>query len=228
MHPLRRLLCTTALLALSGSAASLAVAAPAAASAAPRDGVEYQTLPSAQPTDSGRKIEVLEFFAYYCPHCYAFEPQLAQWVKKQGDNIVFRRVHVPRGAPVAPQQRLFYTLEALDLLEQYHAKAFAAMHVERLPLSQDEQVFDWASRAGIDRARFIDAYRSFGVQARVRRAQTMMENYRITHWPMIAVDGRFLTSPGMLQEATHGEGDALHGTLQVMDGLVAKAKADKK
>ena len=228
MQPLRRLLCATALLCMSGSAASLAVAGSPASPASLREGIEYQALPSAQPTDSGRKVEVTEFFAYYCPHCYAFEPQLAQWVKKQGDNIVFRRVHVPRGAPVAPQQRLFYTLEALDLLEQYHAKVFTAMHVDRLPLGQDEQVFDWAGRAGIDRARFIDAYRSFGVQAKVRRAQSMMENYRITHWPMIAVDGRFLTSPGMLQEATQGEGDALHATLQVMDGLVAKAKADKK
>ena len=45
---------------------------------------------------------------------------------------------------------------------------------------------------------------------------------------MIAVDGRFLTSPGMIQEASRGEGDALQGTLQVMDQLVAKAKADKK
>jgi thiol:disulfide interchange protein DsbA len=89
-------------------------------------------------------------------------------------------------------------------------------------------VFDWASRAGIDRARFIDAYRSFGVQAKLRRAQSMMDAYGITHWPMIAVDGRFLTSPGMLQEATRGEGDALAGTLQVMDALVARAKADKK
>ena len=213
MHPLRRLLCTTALLVLSGSAVS---AAPAAL----RDGVEYQTLPNAQPTDSGRKIEVLEFFAYYCPHCYAFEPQLAQWVKKQGDNIVFRRVHVPRGAPVAPQQRLFYTLEALDLLEQYHDKAFAAMHVDRLPLSQDEQVFDWASRAGIDRARFIDAYRSFGVQARIRRAQSMMENYRITHWPMIAVDGRFLTSASMT--GSH------EGTLKQVDQLLARVRSEPR
>ena len=220
MQPLRRLLCTTALLLLSGAA----LASPAA----PRNGVEYQTLPDVQPTDGGRKIEVTEFFAYYCPHCYALEPQLAQWVKKQGDNIVFRRVHVPRGEQVAAQQRLFYTLESLGLLEQYHAKAFAAMHVEHLPLGQDEQVFDWASRAGIDRARFIDTYRSFGVQAKVRRAQSMMENYRITHWPMIAVDGRFLTSPGMLHEATRGEGDSLQGTLQVMDGLVARAKADRK
>lgn len=220
MNPLRRLSCCAALLALSG----IVSAAPAS----PKEGAEYQTLPEAQPTDGGRRIEVLEFFAYYCPHCYAFEPQLAEWVKKQGDNVVFRRVHVPRGPQVAAQQRLFFTLESLGLLEQYHGKVFQAMHVERLPLAQDEQVFDWASRAGIDRARFIDAYRSFGVQAKLRRAQAMMEAYRITHWPMIAVDGRFLTSPGMVSEAgTPGEA-ALAGTLQVMDALVARAKADKK
>ncbi|SFC61886.1 thiol:disulfide interchange protein DsbA/DsbL [Massilia yuzhufengensis] len=220
MNLLRRLTCSTVLLALSGSAA--------ASPSAPKEGVDYQLLPSAQPTDGGRRIEVLEFFAYYCPHCYALEPQLAEWVKKQGDNIVLRRVHVPRGAPVQAQQRLFFTLESLDLLEQYHGKVFNAMHVEHLPLAQDEQVFDWASRAGIDRARFVDAYRSFGVQAKVRRAQAMVDAYRITHWPMLAVDGRFITSPGILAESGVPSGDALQATLQVMDSLVARAKADKK
>lgn len=225
MNPLRRLLCSAALFAASVTTSGLVAASPTA----PREGVEYQALPEAQQTDSGRKIEVLEFFAYYCPHCYTFEPQLAEWVKKQGDNIVFRRVHVPRGPQVAAQQRLFFTLESLGLLEQHHGKVFHAMHVDRLPLAQDEQVFDWASRAGIDRARFIDTYRSFGVQAKLRRAQAMMEGYRITHWPMIAVDGRFLTSPGMLAESGQASGnDALLGTLQVMDVLVARAKADRK
>jgi len=221
MQPLRRLACAAVLLA----AASLAGASPTS----PREGAEFLSLPDPQPTDSGKKVEVTEFFAYYCPHCYAFEPRLAAWVKKQGDNIVFRRVHVPRGEAVAPQQRLFFTLESLGMLEQYHDKVFNAMHVDRLPLAQDEQVFDWASRAGIDRARFIDAYRSFGVQAKVRRAQAMMEGYRITHWPMVAIDGRFLTSPGMVNEANgiSGEG-ALAGTLSVMDALVARARADKK
>jgi len=221
MQPMRRLTCAALLLAATGMAG--------ASPTAPKDGADFLTLPDPQPTDSGKKIEVTEFFAYYCPHCYAFEPKLAAWVKKQGDNIVFRRVHVPRGEQVAAQQRLFFTLESLGMLEQYHDKAFNAMHVERLPLAQDEQVFDWASRAGIDRARFIDAYRSFGVQAKVRRAQAMVEGYRITHWPMIAVDGRFLTSPGMVNEANGMNGDAaLGGTLQVMDALVARARTDKK
>ena len=103
MRPLRRLTCAAILFAAAGIAA--------ASPAAPKEGADYLILPEAQPTDSGGKVEVTEFFAYYCPHCHAFEPQLAAWVKKQGDNIVFRRVHVPRGPAVAPQQRLFYTLE---------------------------------------------------------------------------------------------------------------------
>ncbi|MCA1246861.1 thiol:disulfide interchange protein DsbA/DsbL [Massilia sp. MS-15] len=218
MNPLRRLICCSA---LAAAMPGFAAASPAS----PKEGTEYLTLPEAQPTDSGRRIEVLEFFAYYCPHCYALEPQLANWVRRQGENIALRRVHVPAGAAVMPQQRLFFTLESLGLLEQYHGQVFNAMHVERQRFAQDEQVFDWASRAGIDRARFIDAYRSFGVQAKLRRAQAMMEAYRITHWPMIAVDGRFLTSPGMLAEAGAAGDAALAGTLQVMDGLVARAKA---
>ena len=228
MRALRRLFCTAALLGLS----SLAALPAHASASAPKDGVDYKTLPSPQPTDAGpRKVEVIEFFAYYCPHCYAFEPLLAEWVRRQGDAIVFKRVHVAAGAAVLPQQRMFYTLEALGLAEQYHVKAFAAMHVERLRLANDEQVFDWATRAGIDRARFIDTYRSFGVQAKLRRAATLMQDYGVNHWPMLAVDGRFLTSPGMVAEGAEGspsETQLLQGTLQVMDQLVAKAKADKK
>jgi thiol:disulfide interchange protein DsbA len=195
--------------------------------AEPKDGVEYLTLPNPQPIDTGRKVEVIEFFAYYCPHCYAFEPRLAAWVKQQGDNIVFKRVHVSRDANVAPQQRLFFTLEAMGLLEQYHDKVFAAMHVERQRLNSDEQVFDWITKNGIDRARFIDTYRSFGIQQRLRRADAMMDAYRVDRWPVIAVGGRWLTSPSHASEhagEARTEAQQVEAVLPVMDYLVAKAK----
>jgi thiol:disulfide interchange protein DsbA len=195
--------------------------------AEPKDGVEYLTLPNPQPIDTGRKVEVIEFFAYYCPHCYAFEPRLAAWVKQQGDNIVFKRVHVSRDANVAPQQRLFFTLEAMGLLEQYHDKVFAAMHVERQRLNSDEQVFDWIAKNGIDRARFIDTYRSFGIQQRLRRADAMMDAYRVDRWPVIAVGGRWLTSPSHASEhagEARTEAQQVEAVLPVMDYLVAKAK----
>ncbi len=221
----RRLFCT-ALLGLAAGFASLSASA-----ADPQAGAQYLVLPSVQPTDTGKQVEVIEFFAYYCPHCYAFEPALEAWVKKQGDNIVFKRVHIQGGAGVLPQQRLFYTLDAMGLLNQYHQKVFDAMHQQHLRLSSDEQVFDWVAQMGIDRAKFVDTYRSFGIQARLRRAAAMMDSYGVDRWPLVVVDGRFVTSP------SHAGAGAPEGTteaqqqqtaLQVMDFLVAKAKADKK
>ena len=203
----------------------------AAVAAEPKAGVEYLVLPEKQNTDAGAKIEVTEFFAYYCPHCHAFEPQLAAWIKKQGDKIVFKRVHVGLNPSVAPQQRLFYTLDAMGLLEQYHGKVFAAMHEQKLRLNSDELVFAWAEQAGIPRAKFIDTYRSFGMQAKINRAASMMEAYHIESWPMVAIDGHYLTSPyqaGQGGNVGATEQDQQQAALVVMDYLVAKAKAEKR
>jgi thiol:disulfide interchange protein DsbA len=101
------------------------------------------------------------------------------------------------------------------------------MHVDRLRLNSDEQVFDWITKNGIDRARFIDTYRSFGIQQRLRRADAMMDSYRIDRWPMVVVGGRWLTSPSHANEhADEARSEAQQGqaALQVMDYLVAKAK----
>jgi thiol:disulfide interchange protein DsbA len=221
----RRLFCTALLGLAAGTMSAAALAAD------PQAGAQYLVLPSPQPTDTGKKVEVIEFFAYYCPHCYAFEPALEAWVKKQGDNIAFKRVHIAGGAGVLPQQRLFFTLDAMGLLPQYHQKVFDAMHQQHLRLSSDEQVFDWAAQNGIDRARFIDTYRSFGIQAKLRRAAAMMDDYGVDRWPLVVIDGRYITSP------SHAGAGAPEGTtetqqqqtaLQVMDFLVAKAKADKR
>jgi len=225
MHAPRRLFCTV----LLGLAAAFA-AVPAVATE-PQAGAQYLVLPSVQPTDTGKKVEVIEFFAYYCPHCYAFEPLLHAWVKKQGDNIVFKRVHVPGGASVLPQQRLFYTLDAMGLLDQYHQKVFDAIHQQHVRLSSDEQVFDWVAQNGIDRARFTDTYRSFGIQARLRRAAAMMDAYYVDRWPLVVIDGRFVTSPshaGASAPAGSTEAQQQETALQVMDFLVTKAKADKQ
>ena len=198
------------------------------AQAEPKNGAQYQTLPNQQNTDSGKKIEVIEFFAYYCPHCHVLEPVLKAWVKKHADNIVFKRVHISRDPSVAPQQRLFFTLEALGLTEQYHDKVFHAMHVERNRLNTDGMVFDFIAKQGIDRKQFIDAYNSFGVGAKVRRAGEMMGTYKVDSWPMIAIDGRFITSPSLANQNAKDEAELHAQTLAVMDYLVAKAKAEKK
>jgi thiol:disulfide interchange protein DsbA len=222
MNLIRRLLCTTILLGFAGANAYAAT---------PQNGTEYMTLATPQPTESGNKVEVTEFFAYYCPHCNVFEPLLEAWVKKQGNNIVFKRVHVTSDPRVAPQQRLYYTLEAMGIVDQYHQKAFDAIHKDHLRLQSDDEVFDWAAKAGIDRAKFMSAYRSFGIPSKLRRADSMMAAYKVDHWPFVAIDGKYTTSPSMANKnapENMTEVQQQEHALQVMDFLVAKAKAEKK
>lgn len=213
-------------LALCGAAA-LAPASPAD----PRSGAEYLTLPQAQNTEAGDKVEVIEFFSYACPHCRVFDPALAQWVNKNSDKIAFKRVHVAFRAAEVPLQRLYATLEAMGATEQAHAKVFAALHEQAVPLYSEEAIFNWIGTAGIDRARFVDTWRSFGMQARVNRARAMIDAYKIDSWPMLAVGGRYMTSPYMAGKTTvppASEAVQQQQALQVMDHLLAKAKAEKK
>lgn len=200
-----------------------------ASPAEPKAGAEYIVLPSAQPTDTGKKIEVIEFFAYWCPHCYSFEPGLAAWVKKQGDNIVFKRVHVPFREDTIPQQKLYFTLDAMGLADKLQSKVFDAIHVERNRLNSDALVIAWAEKNGIDKARFLETYNSFGVTGKLRRATAMMDLYKIEFWPVVIVDGRFQTSPHQAGSATaKSEGEQQQAAIQVLDFLVDKARAEKK
>jgi thiol:disulfide interchange protein DsbA len=220
---IRTLLCFVALAGFTSLAQASATA--------PRDGQDYLTLPTRLNTDGGKKVEVIEFFEYGCPHCDALEPVLAAWLQKQGDNVHFKRVHVPRDANTEPRQRLFYTLEAMGLTAQYHTKVFHAIHVERLRITRDEHAFDWAAANGIDRTRFINVYRSFGVQAKVQRANNMMDSYKVNQWPMIVIDGRFQTSPYQASVGTPSavtEDVQQQLALQIMDHLVARVKAENK
>lgn len=201
--------------------ASVATASPAK----PEDGVDYRTLPQAQLTDSGNKVEVVEFFGYFCPHCHEFDEPLTNWAKKQGDKIVFKRVPVAFRDSLVPQQKLFYTLESMGKLESLHPNVFKALHEERNRLDTDVAIGDWAAKNGLDKKKFMEMFNSFAVQAKARRATQLQNAYRIDSVPTIAVDGRFITSPSIAGASLRGMPEsAMHGaTFQVMDWLVTRA-----
>ncbi|MES2932232.1 MAG: thiol:disulfide interchange protein DsbA/DsbL [Pseudomonadota bacterium] len=216
MRFLRKLLSTVGLcfIALSASATP----------ADPKNGVEYLTLESRQNTESGKKIEVIEFFGYFCPHCNVFDPSLTEWVKKQGDNIVFKRIHIAFGESMVPQQRLYFALEAMGKTEEMHKKIFAAIHNERQSLNKEEAIIDFVVKQGIDKQKFVDTYNSFAVQTKARRATQMQSTYKIDGVPTIVIDGQYLTSPSIAGKGQPTEPAMQDAALKVMDVLVARAR----
>ena len=216
-----------ALVALSlGFVAFAASATPAN----PQNGVDYRTLEQKQQTDSGKKVEVVEFFWYSCPHCYALDPELEAWVKKQGDNINFRRIPVAFRESFVPQQKMFYALEALGKGEELHRKIFNAIHAQHQPLDSETQIVDFMVKNGVDKQKFLDAFNSFAVQAKARRATQLMQAYQVDGVPLLAVDGHYETSPSIVANSLGNVSEQAlgSGTLQVLDWLVAKVQQETK
>lgn len=201
-----------------------------ASPANPQNGSDYLTLEKAQPTDAGKKIEVIEFFWYNCPHCAAFDPSLSAWVKKQGDKIVFKQVPVAFNESFIPQQKLFYALEAMGKTAEMTPKIFHAIHVDRQRVDTDKTILEFIVKQGIDQQKFLDLYNSFGMQTKTRRASQLQEAFKLDGVPTVAIDGRYLTSPAMASASMAGQPETMLqvAALQVMDHLLTKAIAAKE
>lgn len=212
------------------AAASLIASTAFASPTAPTSGVEYITLAQPQPAQIvGKKVEVIEFFMYHCPACNALEPSLAAWVKKQGDNVNFKRVHMPLQGPNDPEAHLYLTLEAMGKLDEMHPKVFRAFHIERQRLNRDDAIIEWVAKNGVDRAKFLEYWNSFGVLSKLRRTSQVLNAYKVDSVPTLIVDGRYMTSPSVVGAAVKGSTNAnvAQSTLQVIDSLVAKVQKEK-
>lgn len=210
----RRLFSTLALTTSAG----LGVPAAWAQAALFKSGKDYLTLERPVATESGTgKIELIEFFWYSCPHCNQFEPRFAQWVKNAPKDVVVRRIPVSFRDDFAPQQRLFFTIEAMNLMETLHPKVFAAIHVEKLMLNTDASVLAWAEKQGVDKAKFNEVYKSFGVASKLKRAVQLQNDFKVEGVPSLGVAGRYYidgTLAGSMDRA-----------LKVAESLIAQSRS---
>lgn len=206
----RRLFSTTLLAVTAGLAHATALAQQAF-----RSGKDYITLDRPLASEAG-KIEVIEFFWYSCPHCNVFEPAFEEWAKKAANDVVVRRVPVAFRADFVPQQRLFYTLETMGLIDQMNLRVFAAIHVEKQLLNSDATVLAWAEKQGIDKAKFEQTYKSFGVATKAKRAAQLQNEFKIEGVPSLGVAGRYYIDGTLAGSMTRA--------LQVADALIAQTR----
>ena len=198
--------------------ASSLLSAPAWSQAqAFKAGKDYQVLDKPVATEANNgKVELIEFFWYSCPHCNAFEPTFAQWLKSAPKDVLVRRVPVAFREDFAPQQRLFYTLEAMDLLEKMHARVFAAVHGERLPLNTEALIMGWIEKQGVDKVKFAEIYKSFSVASKIKRATQLQNEFRIEGVPSFGIAGRYYTDGSMA--------GGMERALKVAESLLAQSR----
>jgi thiol:disulfide interchange protein DsbA len=216
----RRLATRRFLKGVAAGALALAAVPGRAQNGAPREGFEYRVQQPAQPTESGNRLEVLEFFWYGCPHCFSLEQPLKEWARRLPADVALRKVHVALGPSWAPHQQLFYTVEAMGRSADLDEKIFAALHIERLALDRPDRMAEFLARHGVDRKQFLDTFESFTVKTRQRKATQQASAWGLDGVPGIGVNGRWYTAPSMARGNVQA--------LQVVDYLLDKERKARK
>lgn len=158
------------------------------------EGKHYDRLAAAQSTDTGDKVEVLEFFWYGCPHCYSFEPHIKKWKDNKPANVEFIRVPATFFPNWTLHARAYYALEMMGELEKVHGRFFNEIHNNKKRLKSIDEIADFVSANGVNRSDFIDSMNSFAVETKIRKATNLVKDYKISGVPAIAVNGKYLVS----------------------------------
>jgi protein dithiol oxidoreductase (disulfide-forming) len=193
---------------LAAVASTVAAATPSASAAAAsgiqwQDGVNYIRVVPAQPTNvAAGQIEVLEFFWYACPHCYALEPTVQAWLKSKPAYVTFTRVPVEWNEGHRSLAHLFYALEAMGKSNDLHSEIFKEIQVTGDPLigpdpnnagAAERVQLSFIKKMGLSETDFEKAYQDMNVQTAMQRADQLAQRYRVTSVPMFVVNGKYTT-----------------------------------
>ena len=186
-----------------------------------KQGDHYERFTNAQGTSSAPdKIEVAEVFWYGCPHCYSFEPYLKSWKKTLGPDVNLVQLPVMWNPTNEIHARLFYTAQALGILDQAHGDIFQAIHTKGEMLASESAQRDFiTSRYGISEEDFDKAYRSFSVNGKLQQAKNWTQRYQIRSVPVLIINGKYATVGTELRDYEQ--------ILDVADELIERERQDR-
>lgn len=153
----------------------------------------YEIITPALNTRDASKVEVLEYFWFGCPHCFAFEPHINHWAANRPDNIDFIREAPPLNPSWEPHSRAFYAAELMGVTDQFFEPMFNGIHVERKALRSPDQIARFAGELDIDKKMFRKTMDSFAVNTRMQQAMHMARASKVSAVPTVIINGKYRT-----------------------------------
>lgn len=180
-------------------------------------GQHYQAIEPPPPTQSPGQIEVIEAFSFACPHCYEFEPLIAAWRARQGQDVQVRRLPVVFGRSTWKSlAKAYFVAESLGVVDKIAGPLFQAIHAEKRRLTDESSLKTFFSEQGVRPEDFVQAYGSKSVEDSVQKAEQLLAKFGVTGVPTLIVNGKYQTSTSLT-----GDYETL---LKVVDHLVARER----
>ncbi|EKO3913441.1 thiol:disulfide interchange protein DsbA/DsbL [Vibrio metschnikovii] len=155
-----------------------------------KEGVHYKVLDlpkASQPS-------VSEYFSFYCPHCYSFEPIIKQLKEQLSAEVRLQKNHVSfmGGNMGKSMSKAYATMLALNVEEQMLPVMFNRIHNQRKAPKNDQELRQIFTDEGIDGAKFDAAFNGFAVDSMVRRFDKQFQDSGLTGVPAVVVNNRYL------------------------------------
>ena len=83
-------------------------------------------------------------------------------------------------------------------------------------MNGDAAIIAWAEKNGLDKVKFTEAFTSFGVVSKAKRATQITEQYKVAGVPALGVAGRFYVDGELAGNMTK--------SLQVANYLITEAR----
>lgn len=160
------------------------------------EGQDYEVVDEPMKTEvPADQIEVTEVFWYGCPHCYALEGPLNEWVAQLPDDVTFDRMAAPLGQVWEQHAKAFYAAKQLGIEEDLRQDFFDAIHKEGQRLTDEDDIAEFFTNYGVSKDEALKALDSFGVRSQIQQASAKMRGYKLMGVPDLIVDGRYVVTP---------------------------------
>ena len=144
------------------------------------------------------KPEIIEFFSFWCGHCYNFEPLFQEIKAKAGSDVKIQKVHVNfMGSTTKEAQdnatRAMLVAKAMKNDDVVVSAIFNAIHRARANLATNADFRKIFVANGADAAEFDKLSASFGVNGMFVKNGNVLQQYRpyVSGVPNFIVNGKY-------------------------------------
>jgi thiol:disulfide interchange protein DsbA len=144
------------------------------------------------------KPEVTEFFSFWCPACYRFEPLVKQMKEGLGEDVTFNKVQVNFMQSAGPSvqddaTKAMIIGRAMKNEEALNASIFNYIHEQRSTVTGLKDLRSVFIINGVDPEEFDKLAKSFSVKSLVNKNNREIDAYRkhLTGVPNFIVNGKY-------------------------------------
>jgi thiol:disulfide interchange protein DsbA len=145
--------------------------------------------------------EVKEFFSFLCPHCFKFEPLMANLEQKLPEQVKMKKVHVNfLGKKLGPELTLAYSAaEILKVEDKFSSLVFDHIHTQDKAINGRTDVLELFEKAGVDQQEAENALASFPVSGLASQMKRDTETFNIRGVPTLIVNGKYKVNTGSIR-----------------------------